>query len=885
VKLRYFSVLLLSLAVSLSAFAAKPVLAFEGNEAVVTVPAGHRVAWIYGGSPRKTGLAADSDNDGQVRFTPPFTGSLAVVDVETGEWAVPPSVRGNVLEPPFGWRISADSAGHFSIYDTDRTPDRGMLWLRPGVGAWTPPAQWNDPLAVGRDFVLVDISTFLPVGASPPAPSGVVAGDSFMFLDGQSFLTGLVDFSISSTYAGRLYFEDWTSHRLEGRTATIDVIRRLGTTGTVTTTCAPSFTAVTIPPATKAEVGVDYAAFDAQTIAFGPGEVVKQCAYTLLDDGAFTDLPRYFLTRLTPATGGAHVDYYGGFHTVLIEDDDPVPTIQFGAVPASVVEGDVDQTLSVPWSLTGNFRGEIKVRFWTPSLAPPVEHVLAPGDTARTSPVLIRGNDHANQTQTIELRVEPDYETSRIKRLSRDLTVLDDDAPALQIEDATTGEWTSRVTLPIQLKGIPAQRVTVHWTTSNGTAVAGEDFVATSGQVVYDQYVLPAPIAIPIKNDSKAEATETFYVDITSVTGPAQPPTRTRYTVTVMDDDDPRPEVTLSAAAIVEGSGGALKEAPVRVQLASAPLSTDQFTLLPSGGTATSGSDYVPFSTTVVFAPGETEKIVTVSVHPDTVVEADESVVIVASSSRWGTLASTTLTIRDDDATTSMSIADTTVVEKTGSSAQAKFRIAFSKPPAEGGTVSYKTVDGTAKAGSDYAASSGTLQYSGGQTALLVSVEVFGDAATEQDERFSVELSGASGDVSLARDRATATVYDDDAPVARPSLSTDDIEVTESDGVQEATFALRLSNAANGTVTVSYETADDSATASADYEHRSGVVTFAPGETARTIVVPIAGDGVHEETETFTLLLSNASGAILPDVSAICTILNDDPKKRRAARH
>ncbi|HEX6098516.1 MAG TPA: Calx-beta domain-containing protein [Thermoanaerobaculia bacterium] len=884
-KLRYFSVLLLSLAVSLSALAAKPVLTFEGSEAVVTVPAGHRVAWIYGGSPRKTGLEADSNNDGQVRFTPPSTGSLAVVDVETGEWAVPPYVTGSVLEPPYVLGITADASGHFSIYDAGRTPDRGMLWLRPGVGAWTPPAQWNDPLAVGRDFALIDISTFLPVGASPPAPSGVVAGDSFMSLDGQRFFTGLVDFSMTTTYAGRLYFEDWTSRRVEGRTVTVDVIRRLGTTGTVTTTCAPSFTAVTIPPATRAEVGVDYAAFGAQTVTFAPGEAVKQCSYTLLDDGTFTDLPRYFLIMLTPATGGAHVDYRGGFHTLLIEDDDPVPTLQFGAVPASVVEGDVDQTLSVPWSLTGNFRGEIKVRFWTPSLAPPVEHVLTPGDATRTSPVLIRGNNHSDQTQTIELRLEADYETSRIQRLSRDLAVLDDDAPALQIEDATTAEWMSSVTLPIQLKGIPADRVTVHWTTTNGTAIAGEDFVATSGQVIYDQYVLPAPIQVPIKNDSKTEGTETFYIDITSLTGPAQPLTRTRYIVTLQDDDDPKPVVTLSAAAIVEGTGGAMKEAPVRVQLASAPLSTDHFTLLPAGGTATSGSDYVPFATTVVFAPGETEKIATVSVHPDTVVEADESVVITASSSRWGNLASTTLMIKDDDARTSMSIADTTVVEKTGSSAQAKFRITFSKPPLEGGTVSYKTVDGSANAGSDYAASSGTLQYSAGQTVLLVSVEVFGDAATEQDEKFTVELSGPSGDVSLARDRASATVYDDDAPVARPSLSIDDIAVTESDDVQEVTFTLRLSSAANGPVTVSYETADDSATATTDYGHRSGVVTFAPGETARTIAIPIAGDGVHEETETFTLLLSNASGAILPDESAVCTIADDDPRKRRSARH
>lgn len=891
-KLRPLAPVLLSLVVSLGAFAAAPVLTFEGAEAVVTVPAGHRVAWVYGYSPFKKGLVADDDNDGQVRFTPPFTNALVVVDVETGEWAGSPSVGGHVLEPPSGWGIEPDPNGDFSIYDGGRTPHRGMLWLRPGVGAWTPPAEWKNPLATGRDFVLVDISTFLPVGASPATPDGVVAGDSFMYLDGQSFLTGLVDFSISNTYPGRFYFEDWTSSHLEGRTVTVDVIRRLGTEGTVSTTCARGFRGNTIPPATPAQAGVDYAAFDEQLVTFGPGEVVKQCTYTLLDDGVYTDLPRYFLIGLTPATGGAIVDYYGGVHAVLIEDDDPVPTIQFGAVPASVVEGDADQTVNVPWSLNGNFRGEIELQFWTPALAPPVKHVLTPGDTARISPVLVRGNNYANETQNIELRVEPEYhhEDSRIQAVIRNLAVLDDDTPTLAMDDATTGEGNSYVTLTVRANGAPAGPVLVNWTTADGTAVAGEDFTAASGTVEYSPYSsYDNEIRVTIKNDAKPEPTETFFIDVTSVTGPVLPPAKTRYTVTILDNDSggPKPEVIVSAAAVVEGSGGATKEAPVRVQLPQAQLSAEQLTLAASGGTATAGSDYIPFQTDVVFAPGETEKIITVSIKPDTAVEADESIVITASSAYWGPLASASLMIRDDDAPASMSVADTTVVEKTGSSAQATFRITHSKPPETAGTVQYKTIPGTAKAGSDFAAANGTLQYAAGQTLLTLSVEIFGDAATEQDERFSLELSSPSNGIALARDRATATIYDDDSAVARPSLSMDDVQVTESDNATEATFELRLSKAATGAVTVSYETAGDSATFAADYGHASGTVTFAPGETSKTIAIPITGDDVHEETETFTIVLSNANGAIVADASAVCTILDDDPErtKRRSSRH
>ena len=90
-------------------------------------------------------------------------------------------------------------------------------------------------------------------------------------------------------------------------------------------------------------------------------------------------------------------------------------------------------------------------------------------------------------------------------------------------------------------------------------------------------------------------------------------------------------------------------------------------------------------------------------------------------------------------------------------------------------------------------------------------------------------------------------------------------------------FEVTLNRAASGTVTVDYATADGTATAGADYTATSGTLTFAPGETAKTVNVPVLDDAHDDTGETLTLVLSNASGARIRDGEATGTIENSDP--------
>ena len=89
-------------------------------------------------------------------------------------------------------------------------------------------------------------------------------------------------------------------------------------------------------------------------------------------------------------------------------------------------------------------------------------------------------------------------------------------------------------------------------------------------------------------------------------------------------------------------------------------------------------------------------------------------------------------------------------------------------------------------------------------------------------------------------------------------------------------FAVTLSRAASGTVAVAYATADGTATAGADYTARKGELTFVPGETAKTVAVPVLDDAHDEGEETFTLRLTAATGARIADGIATGTIENAD---------
>src|SRR5262249_23732600 len=112
-----------------------------------------------------------------------------------------------------------------------------------------------------------------------------------------------------------------------------------------------------------------------------------------------------------------------------------------------------------------------------------------------------------------------------------------------------------------------------------------------------------------------------------------------------------------------------------------------------------------------------------------------------------------------------------------------------------------------------------------------------------------------------------------------PLLSVDDVMVTEGNtGAQSATFTVSLSRVGDEPVTVAFATADRTATAGSDYQATSGILSFAPGETMKTITVLVNGEGILELDESFVVNLSSLSNATIYCGQGVATIVDNEPR-------
>lgn len=169
-----------------------------------------------------------------------------------------------------------------------------------------------------------------------------------------------------------------------------------------------------------------------------------------------------------------------------------------------------------------------------------------------------------------------------------------------------------------------------------------------------------------------------------------------------------------------------------------------------------------------------------------------------------------------------------------------------------------------------------------GETEAVIEIPIVNDPIDEQTETFILTLHDVENAV-LASTTARGRILDNDSSVRLPEVSMTDVTVSEQDG--SATFTLRLSFSGSINTTVSYKTIAGTAAATTDYMPSSGMVTFLPGQTTKTITVPIVNDGAVEPDETFTVRMFVEDGGFTVKSTAIGTILNDDRGRSRAVRH
>jgi hypothetical protein len=218
-------------------------------------------------------------------------------------------------------------------------------------------------------------------------------------------------------------------------------------------------------------------------------------------------------------------------------------------------------------------------------------------------------------------------------------------------------------------------------------------------------------------------------------------------------------------------------------------------------------------------------------------------------------------------------VSDATVLEGNDGTQNALVTVSLTEPHGNNVNVNYSTVDATAVAGSDYTAVSGQLTFTKNEMSKSIAIPIRGDRTVEPDESFSVRLSNARG----------AKIVDGTGDVRivnnEPYVWVTYAQILEgNDGTAPAVFTAYLTALYDRPVTVSYATADGSATAGLDYMTTSGSVTIAAGQSRQDIVVPVRGDRLGEPNETFVLNVSTAdSYARMGNATAVGTIVDNEP--------
>lgn len=192
-------------------------------------------------------------------------------------------------------------------------------------------------------------------------------------------------------------------------------------------------------------------------------------------------------------------------------------------------------------------------------------------------------------------------------------------------------------------------------------------------------------------------------------------------------------------------------------------------------------------------------------------------------------------------------------------------------------TVAYATSDGTAVAGSDYTAASGTITFAAGQLTRTITIPIINDNLYEgASETFNITLTNPSGGAILnSPASATVAISDNDS---KPVISIQQtLRMYEGpSGTTTFPFLVSLSNPSVQTLTVEYATADGTALAGSDFVATSGTLTFPPGTTIGNINVTVNGDTNVEPDETFLVRLNNAINASFISVSQGTATIQDD---------
>ena len=527
-----------------------------------------------------------------------------------------------------------------------------------------------------------------------------------------------------------------------------------------------------------------------------------------------------------------------------------------------------------------------------------------PGESVKTVSVPLLNDGVAEADEQFSL-VLSDPTTGVIVRGRADGTIGANDTaatarPRIAAGELTVGEGERFADVVVTLSAPGTSRVTVKYATetwiARGDRDTNYDYTNLSGTLSFEPGETTKVVRIDLNDAARGENDGNY----------DQQPERFKFVlsdpsnatlagegyawITLISNDTvlDNPELHVRDLVVDEAAGLArfiVTLGRLDGQAANNPVTVRYAT---ADGSAQAGSDYTATSGTLTFLPGESVKTVTVPLLNDSVAEGAEQFSLVLSEPTTGVIvrgrADVTIGANGAVAVPQPRIAVGELVVGEGDRF-ADVVVSLSAPGTSRVTVKYATADWIARGDRDtnydFTQLSGTLSFDPGETTKVVRIDLNDAARGENDgnydqqpERFKFVLSDPSNATLAGEGYGWVTLISNDTLLDNPELHVRDAIVDETAG--EARFVVTLGRlegqAANNPVTVRYATADATAKAGVDYTATSGVLTFLPGESVKTVTVPVARDGLAERLETFRFELSDASTGLIGDGRAAALI-------------
>jgi glucose/arabinose dehydrogenase len=513
-----------------------------------------------------------------------------------------------------------------------------------------------------------------------------------------------------------------------------------------------------------ASAGTDFVSTSG-TLTFTPGQTSQPVNVTINGDTQ-QEPNETFNLNLSNATNAAIGDSQG---VGTIINDDNLPAISIS--DATAAEGN---TASFTVSISNTSSQTVTVNYGTAG-----NTATSGTDFTATSGVATIAIGQLSTVVTVNTTADNTYEPNEtfFVNLSNPTngtigdsqgvgTITNDDPePKISINDVTVTEGnigTTNAGFTISLSNPSFETITVNYATANGTASSGSDYVATSGTATFTPGTTTQPINVVVNGDTSFETNETFNVNLST---PLSSSLLDGQGVGTINNDDTVPSLSISDVTVTEGNSGTVN-ATFTVSLSTASGVTTLVNYATADGSASVGSDYANTSGTLTIDPNQASKTITVPVNGDTMFEPNETFVVNLSTPSNATIADGqgVGTITNDDSQPTISINSTSVSEGDTGSTNATLTVSLSNASSQTISVNYATANDTATAGVDYVTTTGTLNFTSGQTSASIDVPVIPDTMNEDSVAFKMNLT-TPVNATLANNQGIVSIIDDDSPV------------------------------------------------------------------------------------------------------------------------